>query len=118
MTPIPNKFMEAGQIASDFVMDCICEPADGHEEWCVWNNLRKAIDKVKSEAEERGRKAGLDEVLDLIDDYQRAYSITLFPEPPKGEHGRVIDLCSARAGRHIMEGLAEQVRSLSKLFGS
>ena len=50
----------------------------------------------------------------VLDAYKSAYTTDLFPEPPKGEHGKTIDSCSARMSRVMADGVQKEICQLAK----
>ena len=52
---------------------------------------------------------GHDELVETIRTWAKAYPLSVFPEPPDGEHGETVDACSARASRHVIEVLMKLV---------
>ena len=58
-------------------------------------------------------RAALETVCNWIDqrtkDTLAAYPIAVFPEPPSGQHGNSVDVCSARAIRHCMIDLRDDL---------
>ena len=46
-------------------------------------------------------------LVEVIRIWNQAYPLSVFPEPPRGEHGSTIDTCSARMGRHVIGRLME-----------
>lgn len=45
------------------------------------------------------------DLIETIRSWAKAYPISVFPEPPAGEHGQTVDACSARALRHAFKVL-------------
>ena len=51
-------------------------------------------------------------VIEIIADWERAYPLDIFPQPPKGQHGKTVDACSAAMARHVLKRLREKVNAL------
>jgi hypothetical protein len=43
----------------------------------------------------------LQAIADLVETWEQAYSTDIFSVPPKGEHGKTVDSCSAAMGRFM-----------------
>ncbi len=71
------------------------------------DTIEEAIDDLIAQvkAEERERNAV------LIESKMENYPISIFIEPPSGEHGKTVDACSAAAIRSILPVLAEDIRN-------
>ena len=57
-------------------------------------------ERRRSLADDPAAVCGHEELVETIITWSKAYPLSVFPEPPKGEHGQTIDTCSARALRH------------------
>lgn len=57
-----------------------------------------------AEEEQRARSAK------VVDDWVKAYPVSIFGDPPDGQHGNTVDSCSAKALRHGLPPIAEAIR--------
>jgi len=48
----------------------------------------------------------------LVTNRLSAYPLSVFPQPPYGQHGNTVDSCSAAAIRATLPGLAADIRNL------
>lgn len=52
------------------------------------------------------------ETLRILRAYLAAYSMSVFPEPPPGEHAHTVDGCSARALRAVLPHIIRDVQTI------
>lgn len=85
-----------------------------NEQWCFANagiaGLKVKLDQLQADRD--ALVAGLKEYYEVIELWSKAYPTDVFPEPPKGEHGKTVDACSAAMGRHIFKRLMEDWEKL------
>ena len=105
MTPIPNKFMEAKlvDILDEFLCGCLEYNKVSKKDFCIVSQgyfiekIEEAYAKAITAAEERGRKAGLEEAAKVADNF-----ICLHRHEP---------MCRVDSHRDL---IAQAIRSLSK----
>lgn len=69
--------------------------------------LRAQHEELREEIAERSRRA-----FSLLEDYIAAYPPDVFPPPPKGQHGRTVDSCSAAALRAVLPNVLRDLREI------
>lgn len=54
----------------------------------------------------------VEEAIAKVKVWQDAYPVDVFEEPEPGKHGKTVDGCSARMGRHMAKKLIEEIREI------
>ena len=54
----------------------------------------------------------LEAVKAIAQDWLDHYPEDVFIEPPPGQHGQTVDACSARAARHVLRGVLEDIEGM------
>lgn len=57
----------------------------------------------------------LGQAVTILEEALAAYSYSVFPDLPPGEHGKTVDACSAAALRGVLPGLIASVRALNPM---
>src|SRR5688572_4967632 len=86
--------------ANDLALE-IAQDAGCHKSSIYWNGkLLALVDAVLLEAARE------------IEESARFYPEDIFTTPPRGEHGKTVDGCSAAAIRAVLPGLGDAIRAL------
>jgi hypothetical protein len=73
--------------------------------------LGTAIAEEIQEARIEGARLALKAAAKKAEDQIKLYPLSVWPEPPDGEHGKTVDACSARAMRKAFEIMATLIRT-------